>query len=305
MKLRRKTDILKGSILVIDNELDWIADFKKQLASIGSFNIQIVESAEEGLTYCKNRCFDIIIFGLALPNMNGVEFAEKVQTLQEHSSLFLFSNIDIALDEEILLREIGVDEIINKNKGNELLITIIKRVLSRRLIAYYDDMTQVLTRTMFSHIINVELSKIKKKPNYNLAVINIDCNKFKYVNDTFGHATGDKVLIYTVNLIKNNLRKNDLIFRMGGDEFNIIMPNTNADEAIKVMKRVCNIIKESKILIKTIGKSFSISVGIIESGGDDSEFSLKQKSDIAMFSAKRKNIDIVCRRRNANDYEEC
>ncbi len=100
-----------------------------------------------------------------------------------------------------------------------------------------DPLTGTLTRLTLKSTLLQEMNR-SKRHLHDCSIALIDQNKFKYINDEWGHHTGDKVLITTAQLIQKNLRAEDKLFRYGGDEWLILMPNTNRKKANLILKRI-------------------------------------------------------------------
>ncbi|HEY0561915.1 MAG TPA: GGDEF domain-containing protein [Methylophilus sp.] len=100
-----------------------------------------------------------------------------------------------------------------------------------------DPLTGALTRLTLSSTLLQELNRSKRYQHASTIAL-IDQDKFKQINDEWGHNIGDKVLVNTAMLIQNNLRYGDKLFRYGGDEWLILMPNTNEKKARLILKRI-------------------------------------------------------------------
>ncbi|MDW3189948.1 GGDEF domain-containing protein, partial [Vibrio sp. Vb0932] len=100
--------------------------------------------------------------------------------------------------------------------------------------ALHDELTHLPNRRYFmqSYKQQFEIAKRYKK-RYSFALINIDLDRFKHINDTFGHDAGDKVLIATAERIKSSLRRSDMVARMGGDEFLVVVHNLGMEEHVQ------------------------------------------------------------------------
>lgn len=125
-----------------------------------------------------------------------------------------------------------------------------------KYLSFHDSLTGLYNWAYF----NEELKRLRKTRKIPTTVIMADVDRLKYVNDTFGHCKGDLLLKKAANIFKDNFRNEDIIARIGGDEFCIILPGTLKEEAEKIIQRIKSecILKSSKRL------PLSISFGIAE-----------------------------------------
>ncbi len=152
--------------------------------------------------------------------------------------------------------------------------------------AYHDALTELPNRHLFYDRLDVALLNAKDSNNQ-LAVMFLDLDGFKQINDQFGHDIGDKLLQIIAERIKNAIRKGDTVARIGGDEFTILLPtisqNHDAEKvAQKILKSITNPIMIESNQIKI---SASIGISIHPIHGDDSSILLK-RADEAMYTAK-------------------
>ncbi|NPA52668.1 MAG: EAL domain-containing protein [Aquificae bacterium] len=153
-------------------------------------------------------------------------------------------------------------------------------------MAYHDPLTKLPNRNLFFDILKQEIKQAKREKR-NLAVMFIDLDRFKEINDTYGHDYGDKVLEIISKRLKNSLRESDIVARLGGDEFGVILPIISKPEdaaiiAEKILKKV-----QKPVFVK--GKEFllttSIGIAIFPNDGSTPEELLKA-ADAAMYKAK-------------------
>lgn len=156
--------------------------------------------------------------------------------------------------------------------------------------ATLDALTGFYNRRQLEERVKQEVSSAKRQKR-SLCAIMTDIDFFKNVNDTYGHAVGDLVLKTTAHVIKNQLRDYDIAGRYGGEEFVILLPYTNLEEAKIVAERLRKSVEQKKINISKIlpdkeDISVTISLGIYEYQKNDYEKTLIRNADKALYIAK-------------------
>ena len=152
--------------------------------------------------------------------------------------------------------------------------------------AYFDSLTGIPNRTLFLDRSEIALNQAKRS-NEGLAVIFIDLDEFKELNDTLGHDAGDVMLKTVAKRFINCARKSDTVSRRGGDEFTILMPRIrNIKDAVKLAERILDSNKSAiAIKDKMVFPKTSIGISIYPQDGDSIE-TLINNADKAMYSAK-------------------
>ncbi len=170
---------------------------------------------------------------------------------------------------------------------------ILYLLLKSEHMAYHDALTNLPNRKLLEKYINQAILGTKKS-DFQLAILFLDLNNFKDINDTYGHDVGDQVLKEVSARLTANLRKNDIISRLGGDEFTILLLNIRSgDEITKVVYKINNLFK-SPLIVDTHEVFIKCSIGISRypDDGDESD-TLMKKADIAMYHAKNKQLGYV------------
>lgn len=154
--------------------------------------------------------------------------------------------------------------------------------------ANYDSLTKLPNRLMFHHSLEQEILH-SRRANRIFALLFLDLDFFKDVNDTYGHDEGDELLKIMANRLKSAVRKSDLVARLGGDEFTIILRNIDSVKSIAAIseKIVQSVAQPYKLKSNTVSVSASVGIAVFTFDGDGSEQLLKN-SDLAMYAAKEK-----------------
>ena len=168
-------------------------------------------------------------------------------------------------------------------RTNKLVLEETKRIYQERL-ANTDPLTGAYNRRYLNEF-SFEYLKIVKRENKDLSLLLLDLDDFKIINDTFGHEIGDIVIKELVKISKQSIRESDLVVRFGGDEFIILLPNTNISNARLVANKIFDSIGEYN---KTKEFSFSVSIGTsYYQAGDNSIDDLISRADQSLYEAKR------------------
>lgn len=160
------------------------------------------------------------------------------------------------------------------------------------IFAYKDALTGLENRGYFYLTIAREMEKAKKG-NYFLSLAVIDVDNFKLINDTYGHAAGDMTLKAIAKIFKQSVRPNDMIVRLGGEEFAIILPRTDKRGAYAVAERIRENVEQFMFSFEGVSYKVTVSIGVaagIDLMDTDEFFKL---ADQAMYKAKEKKNFVV------------
>ena len=154
--------------------------------------------------------------------------------------------------------------------------------------------TDALTGAYNRHYFNVRNGKLAEQLNRHdrpASMIMFDIDHFKSINDTYGHQVGDRVLRILVDTVKARIRVVDEIFRVGGEEFAILLPDTLLDQASALAQVITDMVSDVRMIE---GGKVSISCGVAELDRDEDTRSWLQRCDIALYEAKRNGRGRVC-----------
>ncbi|MCZ6619548.1 MAG: EAL domain-containing protein [Gammaproteobacteria bacterium] len=282
-------------LLLVEDEL---ADAKFVKACLGrdkALTPEIVHAVclSEALTHLEETDFDVVILDLHLPDASGEECVRKIKLTKPDVPIVVLSgeeNEDYAI--EILNQ--GVQDYLVKwhDDGKGILRSVrygIERKRSELKLAHlaaFDSLTQIPNRNFFVDCLERAVSRAQRNGTM-LALLFLDLDRFKGVNDTLGHHFGDKLLIAVSERISASVRDGDILARMGGDEFALLLEDRNgvagaeatASKLIKVLADPYEL--EGRIV--NITTSIGITVFPQDRGSPES---LLKNADIAMYQAK-------------------
>ena len=171
-----------------------------------------------------------------------------------------------------------------------------KRELEAKLrySATHDELTGLFNRTYLNNMGDSFISLCLRK-NLNCSILFIDLNNFKHVNDKFGHDNGDTLLSQIAGVVKQQTRSSDIAARFGGDEFIIVMENTNSRDGETVAKRIQNAILDS-VSSDILALGFGVSIGVAMINNEQQSLNkLINIADQAMYHAKRNHLGVYCK----------
>ncbi|MBM6616649.1 sensor domain-containing protein [Bacillus suaedaesalsae] len=196
---------------------------------------------------------------------------------------------------DIVYWESSITPIFDDNGSCTHLFAIVRDITERKeneeklkRLAHYDYLTGLPNRVLFTKRLKEELEKLRQNDGL-IAVMFLDLDNFKDINDTMGHDVGDLILQSFGNKVKNTLRSQDVLSRLGGDEFVILLPNLPEEKA--AMKIAENIVQSLQYEWNIEGYQFksTTSIGIAFYRNEDIQHNeLLKKADIALYQAKQK-----------------
>ena len=296
-----------GQILLVEDHLRSAQRITEGL--VNCHKVKVEESPQSALLRLAEDSYDLLIVSLSLADADGLRLCSQVRSLDRTRHLPIIMLVDPG-DDARLLRglDMGVnDYVVRPLDRNELLARIKTQIKRKRhadlLRAKLDQgmehaITDPLTglhnrRYMESHLGSLVAQATQSGQTLSILVADIDY--FKKVNDTYGHDAGDNVLREFATRLRRNTRGIDLACRLGGEEFVIIMPDTELPRALQVAERLRACIASEPFQVNAeIALEVTASVGVstLERREDTPE-TLFKRADTALYSAKRRGRNRV------------
>ena len=278
-------------VFIVDDDLSI-----RQVISLilGEFcTVEQIETGAEALQKAAVMMPDLILLDVNMPGMGGFEVCKhlKANPATEQIAVIFITALDTNESEEKGL-EMGAVDFIRKPISERIVQARVSNVLNLQAAAQeLEHMARTDSLTgAFNHgyLLETGSKEIHRSKRYirTISVLMIDIDHFKSVNDTYGHAVGDDALIKTVAVIDAELRAEDTLGRLGGEEFAVILPETGKAGAAQVAERLRVAVSEIVIETPTGSLSFTISIGVAEGNKEDDFQEILKRADDAMYQAK-------------------
>lgn len=285
------------NILVVEDDPKAAALLETTLKSTG-YHVWLTADPREALEMLRSGFFPVAITELRSSRMNGIQFTEEVHKISRGTNVLvitLYSFISSAIE----AMESGAYGYITKPLNSAEIRIVAERAVERFFLLsagnekdYFvdlsvrDGLTGLFNRRYFNELINLEFNRIRRNPAA-LSLLMLDIDNFKNYNDTQGHPAGDELLKNAAKVFNNSVRAVDIVCRYGGEEFIIILPQTD--------KRSAQIIAERLRVQVVLYLPTTVSIGIATSPEDAQDIEqLIQKADSALYQAKKTGKNKWC-----------
>ena len=240
---------------------------------------------------------DLILMDVYMPNCEGTELAAVIRQQEAYVGIpIMFLSSEVDTDKQLEAMRLGGDEFLQKPVDSQHLISSVRtraaraRVLQNLMVR--DSLTGLLNHTKTKEQLGIEIERMRRLGHpVSLAMIDID--HFKTVNDSYGHATGDRVLRSLSRLLSQRMRQTDIVGRYGGEEFAVIMVGADAHNACRAIEEVRQ--TWANLAHNSNGREFfsTFSAGVSAAPPHESAASLSESADAALYQAKAKGRNQV------------
>ncbi len=293
--------ILNASILIVDDQKSNVSLLEQLLSEAGFTCVTSTTNPQEVCALHRANRYDLILLDLQMPGMDGFRVMEDLKTNESDSYLPVIV-LTAQPGHKLRALQAGAKDFISKPFDLVEVKTRIHNLLEVRMLykkvenynkvleqtALHDSMTGLPNRDLFDDRL-VHAIAMAKRHDWTLAVMFLDLDRFKFINDTHGHAAGDWVLKQVAKRLLQHSRDEDTVCRNGGDEFLYLLVSPQGNE---------NIERIAGTLLKTIGQPIdmgdlqlvikaSIGIAVYPDNGTTGE-QLIRNADAAMYRAKRR-----------------
>jgi len=292
---RRKNEF---NILVVEDNEVVFNELKNGLADT-DYKLWRVSTGAEALKLVKDGYFIAIISELLLSDIDGIELIRRFKKISKQINIIVLTTYAVSNDLAVEAMKVGAFLYLQKPLNMEEVKLVLRRAIENSVLLiqagrkdYYQDissmdgLTGVYNHRYFYEMLDWTISHLRRFPQ-TFSLFMIDVDHFKQYNDTKGHVEGDVALCSLARLFEEYIRDIDMVFRYGGEEFAIILAQTQVKEAERIGQRLVESVKKKLPVTISIGlASFPTHT--------QTKKDLIIKADRALYRAKRLGRDRIC-----------
>ena len=285
-------------ILVVDDDrslrLLLVNAFKRE-----DYELEEATNGAQAIEICQRRMPDLILMDAVMPEMDGFDACQAIREIPLGADIPVLMITGLE-DEESIIRAFssGATDYISKPINFSVMKQRVARLIKAnkaekhvKQLAYHDTLTSLPNRANLMQHLRLVVEHVAEE-NDKFAILFLDLDRFKMINDTMGHDVGDLLLKAVSDRVRNCVRDQDFIARLGGDEFTIVLEKIKGPQtAAKVAEKICLSLNQPFVFMrKKMFVTTSIGISIFPDNGGD-VIDLIKHADSAMFKAKEKRND--------------
>jgi len=289
------------NLLIVDDSEDVFEGIKAFLGDQDLINISWAENTKKALTMLKQGQFDMIFLDHFLKDGTSIDFLNKIEKEGIETPVIVVSGYgDEMLASQVI--QCGAYDYLPKNRINsESICRVINNTLERARLrsdvkraqakmaemSVVDELTKLYNRRYFIEALEGEFERANRYGT-DMALIMMDLDYFKRINDTYGHLAGDMVLSEIGKILREHVRRNDIACRYGGEEFAVILPNASRDNIYAAYERFREMVSKQPFEYETKKFHITVSIGIAFSNDAELINDLLVHADQALYQAKER-----------------
>ena len=292
-------------LIVEDNKVD--ARLIQRYLHGEPYQIKLAGNGEEAISRSQQERIDVLLLDLLLPGKNGFEVCRTLKEGEKTQNIQIVAITGLSdLESKLKGIELGVDDYLVKPVNMHVLRTRVKSLVKKKALldrlcdryemavhsAITDKLTGLYNRRYFDYFLDFEVKRSSRQ-NVSLALLMMDIDNFKNINDSMGHLFGDKILNKLGDIVKAAIRETDLAARYGGEEFAIVMSHTGLEQAIEIAERIRKSIKACNFDIENFFTTISIGIALYPTDSNSLQ-ELLSNADRALYRAKHNGKNRVC-----------
>lgn len=281
-------------ILIVDDEEYNVTLLCRRLMKVG-YEVMEARNGADALSLLHKESFDLVLLDIMMPVMDGFEVAEIMSKNPELRKIpIIFLSAKASVESKLKGLELGAEEYITKPFDFRELQLRIKMVLQKnqekndlKQAAVTDFLTGLYNRRYIDELIG---NIFNNDGVHKASLLIMDLDRFKRINDTYGHDKGDEVLKKTADIIRQAVSDSAVSGRYGGEEFLAILPNTEKEEALNIAEEIRSAMSNNEFILDGKKEHITISIGISVLIKSEQKYEAAgqwlQSADTALYKAK-------------------
>lgn len=282
-------------VLLVDDDRQQFLLIGYQLSAAHYDNYRLIwcQDLEKGLKHIENHECDVVLLDYHW-GVNCTDFIQRANALNSRVPVIVMTD-DREKDVDLSAISDGAsDYLVKENVNSEVIERSIRYAIERKKaeqhldhLAHYDHLTDLPNRALFLDRLT-QMVSLSQRSKHQFTLMYIDLNKFKEINDSYGHYVGDGVLIEFSRRLKSAVRRSDTVARIGGDEFTIILNNVGSTpEIIYLAQKIIDSLQQPLFIgDHEFNIGCSIGIAVFPDAGNNVE-RLQRNADLAMYEAKQ------------------
>lgn len=282
-------------VLIVDDEEVICQLFAEMLKHYG-YETLTETDAGKVMDHLRAEHFDVLLLDLVMPHIGGFVLLEQITNNYKNLPVIIVTGHG-SIETAVEAMQAGASDFVTKPVEASVLDFRIKKAIEyirTKRLANTDGLTNLYNYRSFRERLGEEVERANRY-NRPLCLMMIDIDHFKTYNDTHGHLLGDEVLVLVAQALQTVCRASDFAARYGGDEFALILPETDKPDAIAMGQRLQQHIASGNFpgTDHLSAKALTISAGIVKYRAPHTEEELLEVSDMALYQAKREGRNRV------------
>lgn len=277
-------------VLIVEDSRTQAAFLKRLLEGAG-MNARVVMVPLDTLEVLPDFRPDLILMDLYMPGCDGPDLAALIRLNPGYLSIpIVYLSTETDTNKQLEALQQGADDFLTKSIRPEHLISSVRiraeRTRLLRGLMLKDSLTGLLNHTTLKGRLAEEVARAARQ-GLPLSFAMVDLDHFKSVNDSYGHAVGDRVILSLSSLLQRRLRRNDIVGRYGGEEFGVILPETSGENAALLLDQLREAFATLPHQATPGPFTSSFSCGVAQWDGSMEASLLNEQADAALYEAKR------------------